>query len=589
MATFQERVKQIYKYFRGVGATRFTGEGSINIYSQEQLSSLANKIATLSMGALGTGRVDAKALTLKDSYIARLHDYDMMDDYDMISAAFDIYSEEATLRDLHEKKMIWIESKDATINRMLTKMFDRIEIEKHLPTIARAIVKYGNDFERVVVDTVTNQVIALDYLNAYSIRIYDLPKFGRFYTFKFSNELTLEGLSTFDYSPVELENMIERGQRVHEQFVILDGWSVVHFRYRGKYRNDLYGYSLVESARSTWKRLIMIENAMLFRKLQRSISKYVFYVRTGQVQVADAMQKLRQFAMVMKRTKRLNELLNNVDVKYDMWVDDDDFYIPVMDEHDPTRIETLEGLNYDSSEEVEYYLNKLFASLRIPKTYLSFEDVPANRSTLGTEDMRFAKSVISLQQVMQDGLRQICDLELLLHGIDPAKVKYELQMTSPSAIFELASLEADKVKLDVASSYKDFASIEWIQRHVLGWSDGDVAENAKYAKQEGSQPGAEQPIPGAEQGAPIPGAENPTEQPAEQPAQPGEENTSATDTFNKIMNNEEPGADHSIMPHGSEPESNDIKDYEELPPIPTKIGLGDGKHLFGRFISSKKI
>ncbi len=39
------------------------------------------------------------------------------------------------------------------------------------------------------------------------------------------------------------------------------------------------------------------------------------------------------------------------------------------------------------------------------------------KTTLGMQDMRFAKSVMRLQDAIIKGVVKLCDIELLLHGL----------------------------------------------------------------------------------------------------------------------------------------------------------------------------
>jgi hypothetical protein len=124
-------------------------------------------------------------------------------------------------------------------------------------------------------------------------------------------------------------------------------------------------------------------------------------------------------------------------------------------------------------EDIEYFQNKMFSAMKIPKAYLAQDDNTA-RAVLSTEDVRFARSVLRVQREIQNGLRKICRVHLAALGMDPHKIEYEVHMTVPSSIFELAQLEVRNARADLAGRMKEFVSIYWIYKNVFSMSDQEI-------------------------------------------------------------------------------------------------------------------
>jgi hypothetical protein len=59
-------------------------------------------------------------------------------------------------------------------------------------------------------------------------------------------------------------------------------------------------------------------------------------------------------------------------------------------------------------------------------------------------------------------------------NIDPAQVDYEMHMTTPSSIFELAQLEVRNARADLASRMREHVSIHWVLANVFGMSDSEI-------------------------------------------------------------------------------------------------------------------
>lgn len=127
----------------------------------------------------------------------------------------------------------------------------------------------------------------------------------------------------------------------------------------------------------------------------------------------------------------------------------------------------------NSMDDIEYFRDKLFAGLKVPKSYLAQEQEVA-RATLSSQDVRFARSVLRVQRELKTGIGKICRVHLAALGIDPAKAEFEIHMTVPSAIFELAQLEVRSARADLAARLADFVSLRWTLENILGLSDKEI-------------------------------------------------------------------------------------------------------------------
>ena len=128
----------------------------------------------------------------------------------------------------------------------------------------------------------------------------------------------------------------------------------------------------------------------------------------------------------------------------------------------------------NSMDDIEYFRDKLFAGVKVPKSYLAQEQEVA-RATLSSQDVRFARSVLRVQRELKTGIGKICRVHLAALGIDPATADFEIHMTVPSAIFELAQLEVRSARADLAARLADFVSLRWTLENILGLSSKEIA------------------------------------------------------------------------------------------------------------------
>ena len=90
------------------------------------------------------------------------------------------------------------------------------------------------------------------------------------------------------------------------------------------------------------------------------------------------------------------------------------------------------------------------------------------------EDVRFARTVLRLQRELRNGLKKMGRVHLAALNVNPAAVNFEVYMTVPSSIFELAQLEVRNAKADFAARMSQFVSLHWILQKVFGLSDHEI-------------------------------------------------------------------------------------------------------------------
>ena len=336
--------------------------------------------------------------------------------------------------------------------------------------------KYGNDFEEILL---TNEgVKGLNFLPPPTVRRIEGPRgelFGFVQDFK----------GKFGYTAQEFQQILaartamvrggaeKAGYGGLDKISAMEDWEVTHFRLRGKHRRSIYGYAILEPARWIWKRLMLLEDASLIYRLQRAPERYAFYVDVGDLPPAEALAYVNRVRQGHKKTKYYNPSTGKLDLKFNPMSQDEDFFIPTRKGQDGARIEVLGAPSWQHMDDIEYFRDKLFAALKVPKAYMGQEEGVA-RAILSSEDVRFARSVLRVQREIRNGLSKVCRVHLAALGIDPYSVDYDIKMTVPSAIFELAQIEVRTARADLASRMQGFVSIHWLLSNVFGMSDSDI-------------------------------------------------------------------------------------------------------------------
>jgi len=429
---------------------------------------------------------------IAQDFVGRMADYEDMEAYPELGQALNIYADEATQQDSITGKSVWVESDNEAIQSILEfTLHNQLKIEEDLWAMARTLAHYGNMYQEVIVLSGVGVIKLIDYPVAQMRRVSD--KFGNDFGFIWDEAMSFS-MNTAEF----MRRLHDRDQGLntshysfmHKLTKVFEEWEVVHYRLRtGSRSNTLYGQSILEPARWVWKRISMMEDAMVLFKLTRSPQRYVFYVDVGDVPPNEARKIINQFKQDFRKQKFVNPETGKIDFRYNPLSTVDDFFVSKRKEKRSTEIEVLSGLAEQGVEDSNYFREKLFASLGIPKSYLGADET-IGRANLGQMDVRFAKTIMRLQREMKNGIRRICDIDLAARNIDPDKVEYKIGMVIPSGALELAHIEVQKAKVELASMYQGLNFPDWyLWTNIIGLSEQE-ANDVEFlrAKQEGAFP-----------------------------------------------------------------------------------------------------
>lgn len=424
---------------------------------------------------------------IEQDLIARYVDYEDQDESPLISSALDIYADDSTQQDHLHNHTVWIESEDEDIRKDLNFLLHHVlRVEEKIWGTTRTLVKYGNDFSELVARD-KEGVLAMNHLPPPTMRRIEIPaEIGKFYsreqiapetvgyiydpkgvfkisTREFIHELTSRMTNTFDPNKNPLSSSV------------FEGWECVHMRLLGKRPDSIYGWGVGEPCRWIYKRLVLLEDSIILHRLTRAPSRYAFYVDVSGIPPQETNNYLNKIKQGMKRQKFINPATGKMDMRFQPLSPDQDFFLGVRDGKESTRVEPLAGPVYDAIEDIKYFENKLFAALKVPKPFLTYEESTA-KTNLSAEDARFARTVLRIQRELKNGYRKVCEVHLASRGINPLAVNFSVEMTLPSAIFELAQLEIKSAELELADKFQAYAPQEWIMTQVLGFSEEQIRE-----------------------------------------------------------------------------------------------------------------
>jgi len=340
-------------------------------------------------------------------------DYETMDSDSIIASALDIYSDESTMKSEYGN-VVEIKSDNENIKEILHNLFyDIMNIEFNLWPWVRNMCKYGDFYLYLDVNEkygITN-VIPLSPYEV--VRAEGEDPINPYYT-KFYLE-SIEGAHPY------------LGAKQKGNNIEFENFQVAHFRLASDSNFLPYGKSMMESARKTWKQLTLMEDAMLIHRIMRAPSKRVYKIDIGNIPPNEVDNYMQRIINKMKKTPFLDENTGDYNLKYNIQNLTEDFFMPVRGGDSGTEISELGGLDYDSTDDIEYLKNKLLASLRVPKAFLGFDENMGSKATLAAEDVRFARTIERIQRIIISELTKIAVVHLYSQGYtDEELVNFEL-------------------------------------------------------------------------------------------------------------------------------------------------------------------
>ena len=382
-------------------------------------------------------------------------DYEAMDKDSIISSVLDIYSDECTLKnDMND--VLRINSSNEKIKETLNNLFyDVLNIEFNLWAWIRGMVKYGDYYLYLDIDD------ELGVVNVQPLSVYETIR---------EEGYDLDNPYSVRFE-VEQHNTNHHSAKHNTKY--LESFQVAHFRISDS--NFLpYGRSLLEGARKTWKQLTLMEDAMMIHRIMRAPEKRIFKIDIGNIPPGEVDTYMRNIIDQMKKTPYKDESTGDYNLKFNLQNMLEDFYLPVRGGQSGTEINSLSGMEFGGIDDVEYLKNRMLAALKVPKTFIGYDEGISGKATLAQQDIRFARSVERIQQIVLSELTKIAIIHLYSQGYTDADlVNFSIQLTNPSVIYdqEKANLWSEKIRL--ANDLKDskLISQKWIYENIFNMSE----------------------------------------------------------------------------------------------------------------------
>lgn len=395
-------------------------------------------------------------------------DYDLMDADPIVASVLDIYADESTVKNEYGQILEISSDNDRITDTLENLFYDILNIEFNLWPWTRNMCKYGDFYLYLMLDP------EYGIVNVIPLSVYETQRM----------EGEEDGSNPF-YVKFKVDNQYSFLPK--DEF---ENFEVAHFRMLSDSNFLPYGKSMIENGRRIHKQLRLMEDAMLIHRVSRAPDKRVFQIDVGNIPPNEVEAYMEKIANEMKREPLVDRNTGDFNMKYNMQNILEDFFIPVRGQDNGNKIETLQGLQFNAIEDVEYLLHKLLAAFKVPKSFIGYEEDTSGKATLASQDVRFARTIERIQRILVSELNKIALVHLYINGFrDEELVNFKLSLTNPSTVYEIEKINLWKEKAQLADQFSQgkYMSREWVYKNVFNLSDEEitiemmeVAEDAKF-------------------------------------------------------------------------------------------------------------
>jgi len=401
----------------------------------------------------------------------RYQDFEMMEFEPIVSSAIDIYADESTIFN-EEDKLLQIKATSGKVKDELEDFFkNTVDIKNNAWTWARTLCKYGDYF--VFIHTEEGKGIT----NMIPLPAVDIEK-EHGYDEEHPEKIRYKW-AIMQSAKRAMAPMIQTKDGKY-----IDDVNITHFCLDMDDKYFPYGKSVLDAGRRVWKQLNMLEDAMLVYRITRSPERRVFNIEVGNMSPKDIPDYIETVKNKLKKAPIVqNQSSGLMNLRYNPMAVDEDYFVASRGGVS-SRIDTLPGAqNLGDIDDVQYMQAKLFAVLKVPKAYLSYEEDISAKSLLSQEDVRFSRTIERIQRVFLTGLTRMAVIHLFMKGFSPEDIEsFDLKMTNPSHQAELMQLELWERRVAVFKEVtgKDQAlSVETAMEMFLNLSKEEIRRELK--------------------------------------------------------------------------------------------------------------
>ena len=426
---------------------------------------------------------------------------DTMGDDPTVAAVLETYAEDATEYN-EQGDIIWAESDDPEISKYINYLLKALQVNKNAYKWIYALCKYGDlylqlfkeseytkdDFFNVTLNDKNfndrqnlNEDVKLNlykkedhYVNyiemvANPATMFELTKFGKTagfiktdvntitknknflltnaFQYKFKkNDINIFNGDKFVHAALE-----DNSSRVPEEVELFMDEEKMNEGNGTKYTVKR-GQSLLYNVFKIWRELSLLENSMLLNRITKSSIVRVIGVEIGDMPKEDVRGYLQGIKELMEQKSAINEG-NNMSEYTNPGPIENNIYVPTKGGQGAITTTQVGGdVNVGQLPDIDYFTNKYYGALRVPKQYFGFTDDAAGfngGSSLSIISSRYAKMIKRLQNTLIQALTDVMNLMLIDKKMGYYIGQFTIKMQPPTTQEEIDRRENVSSKMQI--------------------------------------------------------------------------------------------------------------------------------------------
>ena len=447
----------------------------------------------------GINSLSQQATTRNEMY----NIYDTMCEDGQISAVIKTYAEDATQRNA-EGNIVWATSNDSNIAYLINYYIDSLNIDKNIYKWAYSLCKYGDLYIRLYRESEYDDAIfgkknrnltedvkikAFKKNDKYAhyvemvtnpAEMFELTKFGKTvgfikspvdgvivksqnnidfmnYAYKFKrNDITIYPPTEFVHAAIE--DNVSRYEESVNIFLNDSDYDSDNNAYSYTVKR---GQSLLSNVYKTWRELQLLEASVLLNRVTKSSIVRLINVEVGDMPKENVAKTLMGIKQMIEQKAAINkgsgmsEYTNPGPIENNV-------YVPTHDGVGAISTTQIGGdVDVKSLADLEWYLNKLYGSLQVPKNFFSQNDDAAGFNggqSLTIISSRYAKTVKHIQNILTQLVKDIFNLILLDKGLDSYINNFEVHIQPPVTQEDIDRMENQSTKVQLSRDIMDMLS-----------------------------------------------------------------------------------------------------------------------------------
>jgi hypothetical protein len=477
-----EKLNPLYDEFYGTGSNR-----------EEKLASLSVSHEEPNMGA-SAAYVDSRYAAFLYAPLdldkeKRLRDYRIMAAFAEVSHALDEIVGECLVQqdDGAYLTLKMDQSMDASVREELQKQFSKFvsyfDFDNRGIDYFRSLLIDGEVF--------FENIISSEHLTAGILGVAQIPTELMNPVYENIQNCMIKGFLLKKYQDIKKENQHSKSNSQTHVFVPMDKNQVTYAN-SGVWNEDkTVRLPFIENARRAYRQLSMIEDSIVIYRMSRAPERLAFHVEVGNMPAPKAESYLKRLMQQFWTKKTFDQQQGKGINMYDPQSLMDNFWFTQRNGVKGTEVVALPGgQNLGQLEDLEYFIKKLYKSLRVPTSRLDPSTTFADGAEITREELKFARFIISIQKRLAIAVKNSFMTHLKLNGLwDSYELKerdLNINFVEPTHFHAMRLQQLHEMKVNNFKNMIDtqVVSTTYAMMTQLGFTEQQIRTNREWMRKD---------------------------------------------------------------------------------------------------------